>query len=68
MYLSYNAGNRGDELYPNKPWVHVFVSWHHQRERQRRAEDLLCSHRDDQISVTGDCDALSTPHKQNKKT
>ena len=37
----------------------MFMSWHHQCEGQRRAEDLLCSHRDDPISVTRDCDALS---------
>ncbi len=59
LVVSLLTGNGGDESYPNNTRVHVFVSWHHQREGQRRAHDLLCSHRDESISVTRDCDALS---------
>lgn len=38
------------------------MPWHHQCEGQRRAEDLLCSHRDDSISVARDCDVLESGH------
>uniref|UniRef100_A0A671V258 Adenylate cyclase type 2 n=1 Tax=Sparus aurata TaxID=8175 RepID=A0A671V258_SPAAU len=56
-------GNRGDEWYFINTRLHVFMSWHHKREGQRRPEDLLCPHRDDPISVTRDRDALSMQHQ-----
>lgn len=57
-------GNRGDESYLIDAGVHVFMSRHHQREGQGRAQDLLRSHGDDPIPVTGDCDALNISHTQ----
>lgn len=62
------TGDGGDEPYLINTGVHVLMSWHHQREGQRRAEDLLCPHRDDPISVTRDCDALRRTHLPNKQT
>lgn len=61
-------GNRGDEWYFINTRLHVFMSWHHKREGQRRPEDLLCPHRDDPISVTRDRDALSMQHQWTNKT
>lgn len=53
-------GNRGDERYLNRSGIHLLVSRHYQRQGQRRAEDLLCAHGDEPISVSGDGDALKS--------
>lgn len=67
MLLTCLTGDRGDERHLIIIRVHVLVPWHHQREGQRRAEDLLRSHGDDPILVPGDRDALSAPRRPNKQ-
>lgn len=56
--VDFSTGYRGDKPNLILPRVHVLVSRYHQREGQRGAEDLLCSHGDDPISVARDRDAL----------
>lgn len=56
--VGFSTGYRGDKSNLILPRVHMLVSRYHQCEGQRGAEDLLCSHGDDTISVTRDRDAL----------
>lgn len=58
--VGFSAGHGGDERNPVLPRVCVLVSRDHQREGQRGAEDLLCSHGDDAIAIAGDRDALTS--------
>lgn len=52
------VGDRGDESHPSGSGLHVLMQRHHQRQGQRRAQDLLCAYRDDPLTVPGECNAL----------
>lgn len=51
-------GDRGDQPHPSDSGLHVLLQRHHQRQGQRRAQDLLCAHRDDPVSVSRECNAV----------
>lgn len=53
-------GDRGDESHPSDSGLHVLLQRHHQRQGQRRAQDLLCAHRDDPLSVSRECSAVAS--------
>lgn len=53
-------GDRGDESHPSDSGLHVLLQRHHQRQGQRRAQDLLCAHRDDPLSVSRECNAVAS--------
>ena len=48
------SGDGGDECGAGGSGLLLHLSGHHQCEGQRRAEDLLCPHRDEPLSVTGE--------------
>lgn len=55
----WTPGNRRNQSDPPDTGLHVLVSRDHQREGERWPEDFLCTHRDKQILITGDCNALT---------
>lgn len=52
VFLS--VGDGGDQFCPPDSGLHVLLQRHHQRERQRRTQDLLCAHGDDSLAVPGE--------------
>lgn len=61
-HLVLPVGDRGDESYPPDSGLHVLLQRHHQRQGQRRAQDLLCAHRDDPLTVPRECNAVRLVH------
>lgn len=47
------SGDGGDECGAHGAGLLLHVSGHHQCQGQRWAQDLLCAHRDEPLSVTG---------------
>lgn len=53
-------GDRGDQPHPSDAGLHVLLQRHHQCQGKRRAQDLLCAHRDDPLSVSRECNAVTS--------
>ncbi|XP_013858877.1 adenylate cyclase type 2 isoform X3 [Austrofundulus limnaeus] len=68
------VGDRGNQFHPPDSGLHVLLQRHHQRQRQRRTQDLLCAHGDDSLAVPGECNAIRLLqhhlylHRHNKQT
>lgn len=52
-------GYRGDESDLAGTRLHLLMPRDHQRQRERRTQNLLCSHRNDQVSFARECNAMS---------
>lgn len=57
------VGDGGDEPDPSHTGLHVLLSRHHQRQGQRRAQDLLCAYGDDPLNVPRECNAVRLVQK-----